>query len=65
MDKVLVALNKQYPFMDFKREGLKDYTQFKRILSHFQTYFGLDEFSLKEFDCYLWLLGKAHFSSEK
>lgn len=65
VDKVLVALNKQYPFMDFKREDLKDYTQFKRILSHFQTYFSLDEFSLKDLDCYLWLLGKAHFPREK
>lgn len=62
VDKILVALNKKYHFAKFKRAELKEYARFKEILSIFQKEFGLNEFSLKQLDVYLWLLGKDIFS---
>jgi hypothetical protein len=40
---------------------LKHYPRFVSVLRQFQQHFGLQEFSLKEMDRYLWLLGKEHF----
>lgn len=62
VDKILVALNKQYSFAKFKRADLKDYAKFKEILLAFQKQFELKQFSLRELDIYLWLLGKEVFS---
>lgn len=64
--KILVLLNKQeenekWKFADFKKDDLKNYQKFTEVLSLFQRRFGLEEFSLKELDRYLWLLGKENF----
>lgn len=64
--KILVLLNKQeenekWKFADFKKDDLKNYQKFAEVLSLFQRRFGLEEFSLKELDRYLWLLGKETF----
>lgn len=61
VDKILMALNKKYHFSRFKRIEMKEYARFKDILSIFQDKFGLNEFSLKQLDVYLWLLGKEAF----
>ena len=61
VDKILVALNKVYPFSTFKHKELKNYQRFNEVLLDFNKTFGLDNFSLKDLDTYLWLLGKEIF----
>ena len=61
VDKILIALNKAYPFANFKQIELKNYKRFNEVLVKFQKEFGLETFSLRELDTYLWLLGKELF----
>lgn len=55
---ILKLYNKQYNFHDFKIEELKDYGRFKEILSKFKEFFGLENFSFKEIDQFLWAYAK-------
>ena len=48
-------------FSDYKDSDLKEYTCFFEVLTDFKKYYSLEEYSLKELDRYLWLLGKEHF----
>lgn len=65
VDKILCAFNKAYSFSKFARAELRDYAEFKRVLLDFQSKFELTEFTIRELDRYLWLLGKEHFSKTK
>lgn len=58
VDKVLWAFNKEYAFTKFSRKELKNYVNFKKVLVDFQNYFELNQFTIRELDTYLWLLGK-------
>ena len=40
---------------------LKDYIKFKSILNDFRTFYGLDQYNLKQIDQYVWQLGKDYF----
>jgi len=44
-----------------KRKDLKTYKNFVETLDCFTKYYGLEGFSRKEIDRYLWLLGKHYF----
>ena len=48
-------------FSQFKKKGLKDYISYRRILLKFQNFLGLEDFTLKQLDKYLWQLGKYYF----
>lgn len=61
VEKVLKYFRKKDKFAVFRNADLKDYQQFKKILLTFRTYYGLEEFSIKEIDQYLWQLGKEYF----
>ena len=58
---VLFYFKKQHGFSKFKLSDLKDYIVFKETLIAFREFYGLEEFSLKQIDQYLWLLGKEYF----
>lgn len=45
-------------FARFRTDELRDYPSFQAVLLGFRSFYGLDQFSLKEIDQYLWLLGK-------
>lgn len=63
VDKILSYLNKlDRPFSNFKSKDLKDYPTYVRIIKDFQKYYELEQFSVKELDKYLWLLGKELFN---
>lgn len=49
-------------FSNFKRKDLKDYVKFKGIIIEFQKFYGLNEYSFKQIDQYLWQLRKEYFS---
>ena len=51
-------------FSSFKNDNLKDYVKFKTILDEFKAYYALEQYSLKELDRYLWLLGKKYFKKQ-
>lgn len=59
--KILQYYRNQEGFSDFKNSDLKNYPHFKRILSDFRQHFGLEKYTTKEFDQYLWQFGKEYF----
>lgn len=61
VDKVLRYFRNQDGFSDFANEDLKDYIKFKRILTDFKKFYGLDQYSMKQLDRYIWQLGKENF----
>lgn len=61
VDLVLRHFKKCDEFSIFQDSDLKDYPKFKNILLDFQSFYGLNEFNLKQIDQYLWLLGKDYF----
>jgi len=61
VDEVLRYFRDLDRFASFRTEELKNYRRFKDILIAFRTYYGLEQFSLKEIDKYLWQFGKEYF----
>lgn len=51
-------------FHEFRNDELKIYPRFKEIYLAFQEYYHLEDFSIKEMDKYLWLMGKEYFKKE-
>lgn len=61
VEKCLVYFNKLDHFSVFHRQDLKNYNVFNKALLDFKNYYGLEKYSLKEIDEYLWQLGKDYF----
>ncbi|WP_353892888.1 hypothetical protein PRVXH_002275 [Proteinivorax hydrogeniformans] len=64
VDKVLRYFRDRDNFSKFKTLELKDYRVFKEILIRFRKFYELEEYSLKDIDKYLWLLGKEKFPNK-
>ena len=64
VEKVLLYFRDKDHFLDFKKSDLKKYDLFKNILISFRNYYGLNEYNLKDFDRYLWQLGKDYFKKK-
>lgn len=58
---VLRYYGKRDEFSIFSDADLKSYERFKGILMNFRYYYGLEAYTLKEIDKYIWLLGKEYF----
>ncbi|MDO8664374.1 MAG: hypothetical protein Q7K44_02380 [Candidatus Liptonbacteria bacterium] len=61
VERMLIHFKRQEKFYKFKRENLRDYPKFRKILEEFREFFGLSEYSLKDIDKYLWQAGKQFF----
>ena len=61
VDEVLRYFRNNDGFSDFQDGDLKDYIKFKSILNDFRTFYGLDQYNLKQIDQYVWQLGKDYF----
>ena len=59
--KIIVYFRNIDNFMRFDDKDLKDFSSFKEILFQLRKYYDLEQFTLKEIDKYLWLLGKETF----
>lgn len=59
--KMLCYFRKRDRFTSFKTSDLKDYVKFKETLINFRSFYGLDQYNLKEIDRYMWQLGKEYF----
>lgn len=49
-------------FSIFKLSDLKKYDCFMKVICDFQKYYGLEQFTVKQIDQYLWQLGKKYFN---
>ena len=61
VDKMLWYFQKLDTFSDFKKDDLKDYIIFKKVLKDFKKFYDIDEFNLRDIDKYLWIAGKEYF----
>ncbi|MBR1936322.1 MAG: hypothetical protein IJ842_01380 [Bacilli bacterium] len=61
VDKMLWHFQKLDTFSDFKKDDLKDYIIFKKVLKDFKKFYDIDEFNLRDIDKYLWIAGKEYF----
>ena len=61
VEKVLCYFRDFDKFTSFKTKELKDYARFKGTLIDFRSFYGLDQYNLKEIDKYMWQLGKKYF----
>ena len=59
VEKLLLAYRRKDKFAKFKNPDLRHYTDYKKIVSNFRHYYGLQRFSFKELDKFLWLYGKT------
>ena len=61
VDEVLRYFRDVDGFATFRASELKNYSRFKEILIKFQSFYGLEQFTLKEIDKYIWQLAKKYF----
>ena len=61
VDKVLKYFRDTDGFYSFSNDDLKNYGAFKSILLHFQEFYCLTAYTLKDIDKYIWQLGKDKF----
>lgn len=59
--KILQYYRDNEGFSLFRNIDLKDYPTFKRVISEFRHHFGLEKYTTKELDQYLWQFGKDYF----
>lgn len=63
--KLLMYFKKRDVFCKLKSEDLKDYGKYCKVIKCFSVHYGLESFSVKEMDKYLWQLGKEAFNRYK
>ena len=61
VERLMMHYKKEHGFAKFRKAELKDYKRFIEIIRGFQKFYGLESFSLREIDIYLWLAGKRMF----
>ena len=61
VDRVLRYFRNVDRFSDFEDTDLKNYVKFRKTLTDFQEFYGLQKYNLKLLDRYLWQLGKDKF----
>lgn len=64
VDKILRYYRDEEGFYNFKTLELKEFPVFKDILIAFRSFYGLENYTLKDIDRYLWQLGKEKFPNK-
>lgn len=64
VDKMLCYFRDVDGFFEFRDNELKNYPFFKGVLAQFQGFYGLEGYSIKDVDKYLWQLGKKYFPNK-
>ncbi len=59
--KILMYFKRQDKFDSFTLDDLRNFELFKNVILKFREHYGLESFSLREVDKYLWLVGKEYF----
>ena len=65
VNKLLKYFRNRDGFMVFKEANLKEYSSYYNIIQSFKSFYGLQAFSVKQIDKYLWQLGKEAFNRYK
>lgn len=65
VDEVLRYFRDVDSFCAFGREDLRTYTVFEGVLHRFAAFYGLEMYTLKDLDRYLWQLGKDKFPQKR
>ena len=63
--KLLKYFRDRDGFYTFKEAGLKNYQSYVAIIKAFQHFYGLNSFTIKNIDKYLWQLGKEAYNPYK
>ena len=61
VEKILCYFRDRDGFASFRTPDLKDYARFKEVLIAFRSFYGLEEYNLKQIDKYIWQLGKKFY----
>jgi hypothetical protein len=61
VEKMLLHYKSTDGFNGFDERDLKNYEHFIEIIKSFQSFYKLEEYSLREIDIFLWLAGKESF----
>lgn len=61
VEKVLLYFRNRDKFSKFIVKDLKDYVQFKRVLTDFIEFYNLKKYNFKLIDKYIWQIGKEYF----
>ena len=64
VERVLLYFHKRDRFYEFKKNNLKEYLSYRKILLQFAKHYELEAFSLKQIDKYLWQIGKKYFPKQ-
>ncbi len=64
VEKMLMHFKRVDKFYKFKKDDLKHYPAYHAILMEFSRFYGLDGFTLKQVDKYLWQAGKEYFPKQ-
>ena len=64
VEKMLMHFKRVDKFYKFKKDDLKHYPTYNAILMEFSRFYGLDGFTLKQVDKYLWQAGKEYFPKQ-
>ena len=60
-EKMLMHFKRVDNYFKFKKDDLRHYPTYLTVLTQFSRFYGLDSFSLKQIDKYLWQAGKEYF----
>ena len=58
---MLYHFSKTDKFDKFSKDDLRNYERFVEIIYKFREFYQLENYSIREIDIYLWLLGKEKF----
>lgn len=61
VEKIMLYYRDNEGFASFRNSELKHYPTFKRIVNDFRAHFGLERYTVKQIDQYLWQFGKEYF----
>lgn len=64
VDKMLRYFRNVDGLITFRNDELKNYFHLKEVLIQFQKAYGLEKYSIKDVDKYLWQLGKTYFPNQ-
>ena len=61
VEKMLMHFKRVDQFFKFKKDDLRHYPAYHDVLMEFSRFYGLESFTLKQIDIYLWQAGKDYF----
>ncbi|MDC1141855.1 hypothetical protein OAU50_02080 [Planctomycetota bacterium] len=61
VEKLLMHFKRIDRFHDFRKADLRQYPAYREVLTKFSQFYGLEKYSMKQIDQYLWQAGKKHF----